>query len=150
MTKLKLQKKLAAAILKVGRSRVWINPDKEKQKELQSAITRADVKRAIKKSDIKAKPSKVRRPKTAKEKKRRRRGPGSRSGSKHARLPKKRRWISTIRPLRRMLKEMKDEGRIDNATYRKLYMLAKGGQFRSRSHMRLYMEQHDMIIKEEK
>jgi len=150
MTKLKLQKKLAASILKVGKSRIWLNPDKEKQKEIQSAITRADVKRIIKKNDIKAKPVKIKRPKTAKEKKRKRKGPGSRSGSKYARLPKKRRWISTIRPLRRMLKEMEGEGKINNVTRRKLYMLAKGGQFRSRSHMRLYMEQHDMIIKEEK
>jgi len=29
-------------------------------------------------------------------------------------------------------------------------MLVKGGQFRSRSHMRIYMEQHGMIKKEEK
>ncbi len=145
MTKLKLQKKLAASILKIGKSRVWINPDKEKQKDIQAAITRADVKKLIKKKDIKTKPKKVRKPKTAKEKKRRRKGPGSRKGSKYARLSKKKRWMSTVRPLRGMLKGLKDEGSIDNETYRRLYMLVKGGQFRSRSHMRLYMEQHDML-----
>lgn len=146
--KLTLQKRLAADILKVGKSKVWIDPDKEKQKDVQGAITRIDVKRLIKKGVIKAKPSKVKKPKTAAGvKKKRRRKTGRKKGSKHARLPKKRRWINTVRPLRASLKEMRKNGEIDNATYRKVYMLIKGGQFRSRSHMRLYMEQHRMLKK---
>ncbi len=138
-----LQKKLAADILKVGRSRVWLSPKAEDQKEIQSAITRNDIKRLIKKGLIKASQTKVKRPKVGEKKKRKKRG--SRKGSKYARLSKKRRWISTVRPLRKMLKELRENGRIDNATYRKLYMLIKGGQFRSRSHMKLYMEQHKML-----
>jgi large subunit ribosomal protein L19e len=55
--------------------------------------------------------------------------------------------MSTVRPLRRALKELRADSQIDNATYRKLYMLIKGGQFRSRSHMRIYMEQHGMLKK---
>jgi large subunit ribosomal protein L19e len=146
--KLTLQKRLAADILKVGKSKVWIDPDKEKQKEVQGAITRIDVKRLIKKGVIKAKPNKVKKPKTVGvKKKKRRRKTGRRKGSKHARLPKKRRWINTVRPLRASLKDMREKGEIDNATYRKVYMLIKGGQFRSRSHMRLYMEQHRMLKK---
>jgi large subunit ribosomal protein L19e len=145
-SKLTLQKKLAADILKVGKSRVWLDPDPAKQKELQAAITRADIRRLIKRKVIKTVPTKVSRPRTAKERKKRRKT-GSRSGPKHARLPKKRRWISTVRPLRSMLKELRAEQQIDNATYRRLYMLVKGGQFRSRSHMRLYMEQHGMMKK---
>lgn len=146
VSKLTLQKKLAADILKVGKSRVWLDPDPAKQKEMQAAITRADIRRLIKRKVIKTVPTKVSRPRTAKERKKRRKT-GSRSGSKHARLPKKRRWISTVRPLRSMLKELRADGEIDNATYRRLYMLVKGGQFRSRSHMRLYMEQHGMMKK---
>lgn len=150
-SKLTLQKRLAADILKVGKSRVWINPDKEKQKEVQAAITRADIQRLIKKGTIKAVPSKVKKPKTsATGKKKRRRKRGSHKGSKHARLPKKKRWITTVRPLREMLKELRSSGQIDNATYRKVYMLVKGGQFRSRSHMRLYMEQKRMLKKTER
>lgn len=145
-SKLTLQKKLAADILKVGKSRVWLDPDPAKQKEVQAAITRADIRRLIKRKVIKTVPTKVSRPRTEKERKKRRKT-GSRSGSKHARLPKKRRWISTVRPLRSMLKELRADGEIDNATYRRLYMLVKGGQFRSRSHMRLYMEQHGMLKK---
>lgn len=146
-SKLTLQKKLAAKIMKIGKSRVWLNPDKEKQKELQAAITRADVKRLISKKVIKEIPSKIKRPRTKKERTKRR-GPGSRAGSKYARLPKKKRWMITVRALRKMLKELKDEGKLDNATYRKLYMLVKGGQFRSRSHLRIYMEQRELLKKE--
>jgi large subunit ribosomal protein L19e len=139
---------LAADILKVGKSRVWIDPNKEKQKDVQAAITRADVRRLILKGTIKAVPSKVKKPKTVGvTKKKRRRKTGSKKGSKYARLPKKRRWINTVRPLRAMLKEMRENSEIDNATYRKVYMLIKGGQFRSRSHMRLYMEQNRMLKK---
>jgi large subunit ribosomal protein L19e len=143
-SKLTLQKRLAAKILKVGESKVWIDPTKIK--DAQSAITRIDVKKLIKQGIIKKLPSKVKMPK---KKKKKRRGTGSRKGSKHARLPKKRRWINTVRPLRRMLRELKAEGSIDNRTYRRLYMLVKGGQFRSRSHLRIYLKQHG-ILKEKK
>ncbi|MFH1623290.1 MAG: 50S ribosomal protein L19e [Candidatus Aenigmatarchaeota archaeon] len=148
MAKLTLQKKLAADVLKVGQSKVWISPDKENQKDLQAAITRADIRRAIKKGLIKARLGKIPMPARAGRSKRRKKA-GSRKGSKYARLPKKKRWIATVRPLRKMLKEIKLAGEVDNATYRKLYMLIKGGQFRSRSHMRIYMEQHGMLKKKQ-
>jgi large subunit ribosomal protein L19e len=144
VSKLTLQKRLASEILKVGKSKVWIDPTKIK--EAQSAITRMDIKRLIQQGIIKKMPSRVKMPK---EKKKKRRGPGSRKGSKHARLPKKRRWINTVRPLRRMLRELKADGSIDNRTYRRLYMLVKGGQFRNRSHLRIYLKQHG-ILKEKK
>lgn len=147
--KLTLQKKLASQVLKVGKTRVWIDPDKEKQKEVQQAITRVDIKRLVQKGVIKEKPSKVRMPKDPLKKKKRK-GPGSRKGSAHSRLSKKRKWINTVRPLRALLKELREEDKIDNATYRKLYLLVKGGQFRNRSHMKLYIEQHRMLKKPNK
>jgi len=139
-SKLTLQKKLAAKILKVGRSKIWLDPTK--QKELQAAITRIDIKKLIKQGVIKALREKVKKPR---QKRKRRRGPGSRKGSKYAKAPKKRRWINTIRPLRRMLNELKASGQIDAAMHRKLYRLAKGGQFRSRRHLRVYLEQRGML-----
>ena len=141
-SKLTLQKRLAAKILKVGESKIWIDPTKIK--DAQTAITRIDVKNLIKKGIIKKLPGKVKMPKA---KKKRRHGPGSRKGSKHARLPKKRRWINTVRPLRRMLRELKSDGSIDNRTYRRLYMLVKGGQFRNRSHLRIYLQQRGLLKK---
>ena len=148
MAKLTLQKKLAAEVMKVGQSKIWISPDKEKQKDVQAAITRADISRAIKKGLIKARLGKIPMPSAAGGRTKRRRNAGRMKGSKYARLPKKKRWIATVRPLRKMLKEYRTAGDIGSATYRKLYMLIKGGQFRSRSHMRIYMEQHGMLKKQ--
>jgi large subunit ribosomal protein L19e len=143
-SKLTLQKNLAAKILKVGKSKVWIDP--AKLKDAQSAITRIDVKKLIKQGVIKKVRGKVRMPAKAL---RKRHGPGSRKGAKYSRLRRKRKWINTVRPLRRMLQQLKADDSIDNRTFRKLYMLVKGGQFRSRSHLGIYLKQHG-ILKEKK
>jgi large subunit ribosomal protein L19e len=136
-----LQKKLAAQILKVGESRVWLDPSK--QKDIEAAITKADVRKLIQKGYIKALPEKLHKPKERK----RKRGPGSKKGAKGAILPEKRKWIQIVRPLREMLKELRDSGQIDNQAYRRLYKLVKGGMFRSRSHLRIYLEQRDLLKK---
>jgi large subunit ribosomal protein L19e len=44
---------------------------------------------------------------------------------------------------------MKEKQQIDNPTFKKLYGLVKGGMFRSRSHLRLYMEQNNLLKKGE-
>jgi len=137
-----LQKKLAAKILKVGESKVWLNP--ASTKDIEAAITKIDVRRLIKKGMIKTLPNKVRMPR---EKAKRKKGPGRRKGAKGAIVTSKQRWISTVRPLRRMLKELRATGQIDKQAYRKIYLLVKGGMFRSRSHLKIYLEQHDLLKK---
>jgi len=137
-----LQKRMAASILKVGESKIWLDPTKTK--EIAAAITKSDIRKLIMKGHIKVARKKIKfREKIKKGKK----GRGSRKGRKHAIVTAKRKWISTVRPLRRMLKELRDSSQIDNQTYRKLYMLVKGGTFRSRSHMRIYLEQHGLVKK---
>jgi len=136
------QKRLAAKILKVGLSRIWLDPSKTE--DIQKAITKADIRRLIQKGYVKSLPKKL---KKTREKKTKRRGPGSKKGSKLAKLTKKRRWISTVRPLRKMLKELKASGQIDSLTYRKLCRLVKGGMFRSRSHLKIYLKQHGLLKK---
>jgi len=137
-----LQKKLAAKILKVGQSKVWLDPTKKK--EVEAAITRRDIKKLISQRIIKAKKEKLPMPF---KRRREKRGRGSKKGSMFARYPSKRRWIETIRPLRIMLKELRDTKQIDKPTYRKLYLQAKGGMFRSRSHLKIYLEQHGILKK---
>jgi len=136
-----LQKRLAADILKVGQSRITMNP--EHLEDIKNAITRRDIKRMISKGYIKTKRSKVKRPKLYQKKKKR--GPGRRKGSSGARLTKKERWMHTIRPLRKMLKELRNKEKIDKRTYRNTYMLVKSGMFRSRSHLRLYLKQKGVL-----
>ena len=137
-----LQKKLAARVLKVGKTKVWLDPTK--MKDLEGAITKNDIRKMIKKGYIKALHGKISMPKR---KIRKRKNTGSRKGSKNAKVTAKRKWISTVRPLRARLKELRAEKRIDNITYRKLYLLVKGGMFRSRSHLQIYLEQHGIIKK---
>jgi large subunit ribosomal protein L19e len=138
---LSLQRKLAADILKVGQSRIVMDPDH--LEDIKNAITRGDMRKMISHGYIKVKPEKIKRP--ILQKKKRKKGPGSRKGSFGARVTKKERWISSVRPLRRMLKELRDEGKIDRRTYRKTYYLIKSGAFRSRSHLKLYLKQKGML-----
>ena len=138
-----LQKKMAAQILKVGKNRVWLDP--KHTKDLDAAITKADVRKMILKGWVKALPEKIHRPKE----RRKRRGRGSRKGARYSIVNRKRRWISRVRPMRAMLQEMKAQQKIDNPTFKKLYGLVKGGMFRSRSHLRLYMEQNNLLKKGE-
>jgi len=138
---LSLQRKLAADILKVGQSRVVMDP--EHLEDIKNAITRADIRKMISHGYIKVKPTKIKKPELYP--KRRKKGPGKRKGALGAKVTKKRRWINTIRPLRRMLKELRDKGMIDKTTYRKTYMLIKSGAFRSRSHLKLYLKQKGIL-----
>ena len=139
-----LQKKMAAQILKVGKNRVWLDP--KNAKDLDAAITKADIRKMILKGWVKALPEKIHKPR---EKRRKGRGRGSRKGARYSIISRKRRWILRVRPMRRMLQEMKTNGQIDNPTFKKLYGLVKGGMFRSRSHLRLYMEQNNLMKKGE-
>lgn len=142
------QKRLAASILKVGINRVWIDP--EQVEEVSRAITREGVKQLIDQKAIKAKPKKgissYRSKKLAEQKKKgKRKGRGSIKGAKYARTPKKQAWMTTIRALRKDLKSMRESEEIDPTTYRKLYRMAKGGAFRSKSYMKTYARDHDLI-----
>ena len=142
------QKRLAASILKVGVNRVWIDP--EEIEEVSRAITRDSVRQLIDQGIIKAKPetgiSSYRSKKIKQQKaKGRRKGRGSIKGAKKARNPKKKAWMTTIRALRGELKDMRDAEEIDPTTYRKLYKMAKGGAFRSKSYMKTYARDHELI-----
>jgi large subunit ribosomal protein L19e len=148
MTKLNLQKKLAAKLAKVGKQRVKINP--AFSEEVKAAITKADVGGLISEGKIELLHKKgVSRHRARKlheqQKKGRRKGAGSRKGAKKARTPKKRTWINKIRLQRKVLRVLKSEDKIEPKTYRKLYSLAKGGFFRSKKHLMLYTEKNKML-----
>jgi len=148
MTNLSLQKKLAAEILDVGISRIWIDPSRVD--EVVEAITREDIKRLIKDGVIRVKPihsnSRARwRIRHLQRKKGRRRGYGKRKGVKTARIDEKEVWMNRIRKIRRYLKYLRDNNVIDRKTYRRLYMLAKGGVFHSLASLRTYMVEKGIL-----
>ncbi len=137
---LKNQRRMAAQILKCGENRVWIDPDPDNMKKVADCITREDVRMVIRWGLVQAKQKQGKstgRSKAAhaQKKKGRRRGPGSRKGAEYARTPRKREWIRLIRPVRMKLRELKDQGAIDNRTYRQFYMKAKGGMFKNKAHL---------------
>lgn len=146
--KLDMKKRLAADILKVGVNRVWIDPDR--MADVSAAITREDIRRLIKQGAIRAKPEtgisrgRLRKLKL-KRKAGRRSGMGSRKGASGARTPRKASWIRTVRPLRAMLGELKKEGVIDKKEYQRLYRMVKGGSFRSKAHLNLYLKERGIL-----
>ena len=150
MNTLKMQRRIAAELLKCGENRIWIDP--ERVDDVASAITREDIRRLIKEGVIKKKPVKGQsryraRRRHEQKKKGRHRGPGSRKGKKTARMGKKEVWIKTIRALRKELRKLKEQKKIDRKTYRMLYIRAKGGQFKSKHQLYLFLEEHGLLKK---
>lgn len=146
MTDLKSQRRLAAQVLKIGQNRVWINP--EKIDDVDTAITRDEVRKLIHEGTIRASPEKgISRGRARlmheKKKKGRRSGPGSRTGTPHARVSKKQAWMSRIRALRRKLRTLKTKKMIAENAYQKLYRMAGSGRFESVADLERYMKTHE-------
>ncbi len=141
---LRVQRRLASELLKCGSDRVWFDPEHEQ--DIARAITREDIRRLIGKGFIRKKQAAGTsrgRARVLAEKKRkgRRVGHGSRKGTSNARFPKKERWMLRIRAQRKLLQALRDSGEITRALYRKLYMMAKGGVFRSKAHLKNFIVQ---------
>jgi large subunit ribosomal protein L19e len=143
MADLANQKRLAASILKVGLTRVWMDP--EKLEDIATAITREDLRKLAEEGIIKRRAiigiSRGRaRARDIKRAKGHRKGQGSRRGAAGARAPKKEQWMRKIRAQRKVLKAMRDDEKtIDAHTYRILYRKAKGGEFRNVAHLKSYI-----------
>jgi large subunit ribosomal protein L19e len=134
------QRRLAAELLGVGRSRVWVSDEAAREAFIEGAITRRDIVRDIHFGDFGV--SRARgnsrgrwRYRAAQRERGKRRGSGSRKGGSNARDPRKLAWIRTIRPLRARLRELRAAGRLDATTYRVYYLRAKGGMYKSRAHL---------------
>jgi large subunit ribosomal protein L19e len=140
---LRSQRRLAAEILKVGEGRVWIDPDRTEY--VEAAITREEIRKLIHEGVIQSLPKKgVSRARArvlhGKKKKGLRRGPGGKSGSTRARVPKKEAWMKRIRSLRKKLRELKNSRAISESAYRKLYDMAGSGVFESAADLERFIE----------
>ena len=147
------RRRIAAQLLKCGENRVWF--DDKRLSEIKEAITKADIRGLISDLAIQKKPevgnSRFRvRKNLVQKRKGRRQGEGTRKGKQTARLPKKRVWMNRIRPQRRLLKELTERELITPGTRKTLYQKAKGGFFRSRRHIKLYLEEHKLVQQNEK
>jgi large subunit ribosomal protein L19e len=138
---LRSQRRLAAKILNVGETRVWVDPGRIE--DVSTAITREDIRKLVHEGVIQAVPEKgVSRSRARvihlKKIKGLRRKHGSRKGKKAGRMQTKLTWTKKVRAIRRHLRELKSDKVITKAVYRDLYHMAKGGAFKSVSHL----EQH--------
>jgi large subunit ribosomal protein L19e len=147
MSDLKSQRRLAAAILKVGQNRVWINS--EKTDDVEAAITRQEIRKLIHEGVIKSAPERgVSRSRARvlreKRKKGRRSGAGTRTGSPGARLSKKEAWMKKIRALRKRLRMLKAKKIIADKTYTQYYRMAGSGRFESVGDLDRYLKAHEL------
>jgi len=144
------QRRMAAEILGVGINRIWIDP--EALEEVEKAVTKDDIRKLIKERKIWKHPIKGvsrhrARAREEKRKKGRGRGPGSKKGSKYARMGGSMIWVMKIRAIRKILRRLKDAQVIDRRTYNKLRRVAKSGFFRSKMHVISYIKEHRLNLK---
>jgi len=141
---MKSQKRIASRLKNCSVKRIKFNP--KALKEIAESITKADIRKLIKKEEITVKSKKGTSRSRAKKKaiqrkKGRQKGPGSFKGKKTARNKPKRMWINRIRLQREHLSNLKKNKELTPEQYRDLYRKTKGGFFRSRRHLKLYISE---------
>ena len=144
------QKRIAAQVLRVGTTKVWFSP--ERLSDIKEAITKSDIRALISAGAIEARKdnqqSKSRARKLKRQKnKGNKKGPGSKKGKVTARLSRKDAWVAKIRVQRKFLSELKQKELLVNSAYKELLAKAKGGFFRNRRHIKLYVEERSLFNK---
>jgi large subunit ribosomal protein L19e len=148
--RLKVQKRLAGKVLKRSSKRTKLKP--EFSEDIKEATTKRDIRSLIRENSITKKQkkgvSRARANKKAKQKsKGLQRGKGKKKGTKNANFPKKKLWMQKIRVQRKFLKELKEKSLISSKDYHNLYKKAKGGFFRSKRHIKLFIDEHELSLK---
>lgn len=133
--------------MKCSPKRVKFKP--ELLKEIKEAITKTDLKTLIKEKTITRVPvkgvSRVRARKRAIQRsKGLQKGPGSKKAKRTATVTKKASWIKRVRIQRAFLMELRDKKIIPPPVYKNLYRKSKGGFFRSKRHIKVYIQEHEL------
>ena len=145
---MKSKKRLAAKILKTSPKKIKFVA--EALEDIKKAITRSDIRGLIATRQItkSKKPlhSRVRARKIATQKKKgRRKGHGSRKGKKYSKITRKETWMIKVRNQREFLKKLRAGDLISPKDYRITYARIKGGFFRNKRHLKLYLEENKTI-----
>ncbi|MEK6874836.1 MAG: 50S ribosomal protein L19e [Nanoarchaeota archaeon] len=145
---LSVQKRLCAQLLHCGESRVIFNV--EHLTDIKEAITKFDLRTLIKKGYIHRAPLVNTSRGHARiihlqKQKGRRRGHGSHKGLASARTNTKDAWMARIRLQRKLLVHLKNKNKLSPKDFRTICQKAKGGFFRSKRHIKLYLEENKFL-----
>ncbi|MBS3079232.1 50S ribosomal protein L19e [Candidatus Pacearchaeota archaeon] len=129
---LRNKKELAARTLGVGKNRIILH--NEAISEIKEAITKQDIKTMFEEGLISLKPVKGRKTNV---KRKTKRGPGK---VKKKINKRKQNYVKITRKLRRYVRDLRNSGKIDRDSYIDLRKKIKMSEFRSKVHLKEYLE----------
>jgi large subunit ribosomal protein L19e len=133
--KLNKKKELAAKTLKVGKNRIIL--ENSAMQEISEAITKQDIRDLFNQGIIKIKEKKGKKKKVKRKTKRR--------AGKVKMKPKKRKqeYVKITRKLRRYVKGLKEQGKIENENYKDLRKKIRMRKFKSKSQLKEYLGENE-------